>query len=140
MGRKKNNKVKEEINMIEENVREENLELENEVLEEVLESGLEIRVEASESGLEIKPEGLNNITVEEEFPEIPEPNNEEIKLGKVNTSMLNVRKEASKTSEIVNIISKDTTVKVLEELDEFFKVRLDNETEGYCVKDFITIS
>ena len=62
----------------------------------------------------------------------------------VKCEKLNVRKEASKTSEVVCVISKDAalTVSITKSTEDFYKVyTINNEVlvEGYCVKDFIKI-
>lgn len=62
----------------------------------------------------------------------------------VKCEKLNVRKEASKTAEVVCVISKDAalTVSITKSTEDFYKVyTINNEVlvEGYCVKDFIKI-
>lgn len=78
---------------------------------------------------------------------ITEPENNEDNSGTnllavvVNCAKLNVRKEASKDSEVVCIITKGDEVAV--DLDasteDFYKINTSNGIEGYCVKDFIEI-
>ena len=63
--------------------------------------------------------------------------------GVVLPNRLNVRKEASKDSDIVCIVTKDTSVVVIltESTEDFYKVHtLDTlDTEGYCMKEFIEL-
>lgn len=59
-----------------------------------------------------------------------------------NCDLLNVRKEPNLNSEIVTVINKDQKVKIIEELDEFYKVSLINEiisSDSYCMKKYIKI-
>ena len=59
-----------------------------------------------------------------------------------NCDLLNVRKEPNPTSNILTVINADQKIKILEELDEFYRVLIDdpiNSYEGYCMKKFIKI-
>ena len=53
----------------------------------------------------------------------------------VTTDGLNVREKASKTSDVLEMISKDEEVPLLEELDEWYKVKYSGVT-GYISKDY----
>ena len=60
----------------------------------------------------------------------------------VNCDLLNVRKEPNPTSNILTVINADQKIKILDELDEFYRVLIDdpiNSYEGYCMKKFIKI-
>lgn len=60
----------------------------------------------------------------------------------VNCDLLNIRKEPNLNSKIVTIMNKDQKVKIIEELDEFYKVSLINEIvsgDAYCMKKYIKI-
>lgn len=70
--------------------------------------------------------------------DLPEDEIEETFDGVVTAAHLNVRKEASKDSDIISIVAKDDEVKITDEIGDFYKV-LVNDVEGFCVKDFITI-
>ena len=98
------------------------------------------------------PEEITNPVTPEE-PADPETNLElenndqnkqkavEPKLGViVGCTMLNMRKEPSKDSDVVTILSKSDSVQVYldESTEDFYKVRIVDK-EGYCVKDFIEI-
>lgn len=98
------------------------------------------------------PEEITNPVTPEE-PADPETNLElennnqnkqkavEPKLGViVGCTMLNMRKEPSKDSDVVTILSKSDSVQVHldESTEDFYKVRIVDK-EGYCVKDFIEI-
>lgn len=54
---------------------------------------------------------------------------------------LNLRKEASKDSDILSVLNKGTELVVSSEesTDEFYKVVTEAGVEGYCMKKFITI-
>lgn len=57
-----------------------------------------------------------------------------------NCSKLNVRKEPSKESSILKVISKDTKVKIIDEVnEEWYKVRIPGIKNGFCMKDFIKV-
>ena len=61
----------------------------------------------------------------------------------VNCDLLNVRREPNTTSNILTVINADQKIKILNELDEFYRVLIDdpiNSYEGYCMKKFIKIN
>lgn len=61
----------------------------------------------------------------------------------VNCDLLNVRREPNATSTILTVINADQKIKILDELDEFYRVLIDdpiNSYEGYCMKKFIKIN
>lgn len=61
------------------------------------------------------------------------------KYGKlVNCELLNGRKEPDINSESLLILKKEDKIKILEELDEFYKV-LVNDKEVYCMKKYINV-
>ena len=67
-------------------------------------------------------------------------NNEVI--GKISGfEKLYVRKEASKDSEPVGIVTDkdDLSIDVARSTDDFYKVITSNGLEGYCVKEFVKI-
>lgn len=61
---------------------------------------------------------------------------EETLTGIVNVKLLNVRKEPSKESDVVEILDKDTTIEIFESesTKDFYKT-----TNGYVMKQFIDI-
>lgn len=59
--------------------------------------------------------------------------------GVVNTETLRLRKEASTESAVLELLSKDEKVDVLEEKDGWYKVKFKDYT-GYVSKEFITLS
>ena len=61
---------------------------------------------------------------------------EETLTGIVNVQLLNVRKETSKESDVVEILDKDTTIEIFESesTNDFYKT-----TDGYVMKQFIDI-
>lgn len=62
-------------------------------------------------------------------------------IGTVNCAKLNVRKQGKINADRVCIIDKDTEVTIDEakSTKNFYKIKLANGTEGYCVKEFITL-
>lgn len=116
MGRKK--KAKEVETMVEDTIET----VEPEVTEEVIEETVE-------------PE------VTEEVEEVVEPEEEIIEMpkGKIIANKLYLRSGPSKDSEPSEILTKNTEVFIDEQFKNktFYKVVLDNGTEGYCVKEFI---
>lgn len=61
--------------------------------------------------------------------------------GVVIPGRLNVRKQPSKDSEVLEVITRNSEVEIgLDgETDEFYKVRTKSGVEGYCMKEFISI-
>ena len=101
---------------------------------------------------EVKPEETEEVKPEETEEVKPEETEEQDKIQPdeikeavvVNCEKLNVRKEASKTSEVVCVIAKNTelTVSITKSTEDFYKVyAVNNEVlvEGYCIKSFIKI-
>ena len=118
-----NNEVNETVEQVEETVNgvEESTNETEETIEEVAE-------EATESEV-IVPSIENNVE-----------NNEVI--GKISGfEKLYVRKEASKDSEPVGIVTDkdDLSIDVARSTDDFYKVITSNGLEGYCVKEFVKI-
>lgn len=62
-------------------------------------------------------------------------------MGIVKPAKLNVRKQPSKNSEVLEVITKNSEVEIgLDgETDTFYKVRTKSGVEGYCMKEFINI-
>ena len=58
--------------------------------------------------------------------------------GKVNTDTARVRSEASATSSIIDLLSIDDKVEVIEESGEWYKVKANNQT-GYISKNLIDV-
>lgn len=58
-----------------------------------------------------------------------------------NCQKLNIRKEASKDSEVVKVVDVKTEllVNITESTEKFYKVCLASGLEGYCMKEFISI-
>lgn len=88
---------------------------------------------------EVIEEQVMNEEVIEEIKEI-----EEVKeniFGSVNCDRLNVRLEPSMNAEVVCVITKNTTVEIFEEgsTEEFYKVSVYKDKDGFCMKKFITV-
>ena len=116
--RKRNSKKKEVIeNMTEEN---EVLEVENLEEEPVLEETIEEVEEIVEEPVE---------TIEE----VPE---QEVK-ATVIAGKLNVRKEPNSNAEIVMVVNKNDVFTVLDEVDNYYFIKINDNISGYCVKDFM---
>lgn len=123
-----------------------NIEELNQNIEEVTEVTEETVNEVEESTNETE-ETTEEVTEEVTEPEVIVPSiennveNNEVK-GKVSGfENLYVRKEASKDSEPVGIVTDkdDLSIDVAHSTDDFYKVITSNGLEGYCVKEFVKI-
>lgn len=62
------------------------------------------------------------------------------KTGSVICKNLNVRKEPTKDSMILQIISKDTVVEILDDSNDiWYKIRIGEVGSGFCMKEFIKV-
>ena len=62
------------------------------------------------------------------------------KTGSVICKNLNVRKEPTKDSMILQIISKDTVVEILDDSNDiWYKIRIREIGSGFCMKEFIKV-
>ena len=123
-----------------------NIEELNQNIEEVTEVTEETVNEIEESTNETE-ETTEEVTEEVTDQEVIVPsidnnveNNEVI--GKISGfEKLYVRKEASKDSEPVGIVTDkdDLSIDVARSTDDFYKVITSNGLEGYCVKEFVKI-
>ena len=139
-----NNNIEELNQNIEEvtEVTEESTEEVKETVEQVEETINEIEESTNET-----EETIEKVTEEVTEPEVIVPsiennveNNEVI--GKISGfEKLYVRKEASKDSEPVGIVTDkdDLSIDVARSTDDFYKVITSNGLEGYCVKEFVKI-
>ena len=124
-----------------------NIEELNQNIEEVTKVTEETVNEVEESTNETE-ETTEEVTEEVTEPEVIVPsiennveNNEVI--GKISGfEKLYVRKEASKDSEPVGIITSETVLTIDEEnsTEDFYKVTTNEGLEGYCVKKFVKIN
>ena len=59
-----------------------------------------------------------------------------------NCFALNVRKAPNKKSDVITILQKNTKVSVInpETKNGWYHIKLKNGSEGYCMKEFITIN
>ena len=112
---------------------------EEEVIEEVpVQEEVVEEVPVQEEVIEevpVQEEVIEEVPVQEEVVE--EPINSK---GVVICGRLNVRKEASKNSEILTVVPKDLIMTIcdLNASEDFYKV-LFGDIEGYCMKKFIKI-
>ena len=123
-------------------VTEENTKEVNETIEQIEETVNEVEESTNET-----EETTEEVTEEVTEPEVIVPsiennveNNEVI--GKISGfEKLYVRKEASKDSEPVGIVTDkdDLSIDVARSTDDFYKVITSNGLEGYCVKEFVKI-
>lgn len=139
-----NNNIEESNQNIEEvtEATEESTEEVNETIEQVEETVNEVEESTNET-----EETTKEVTEEVTEPEVIVPsiennveNNEVI--GKISGfEKLYVRKEASKDSEPVGIVTDkdDLSIDVSHSTDDFYKVITSNGLEGYCVKEFVKI-
>lgn len=103
-------------------------------------------VTQEDDGVHVRPV-VDGEIIETPVVEVIKPEEMEDILPAVVTgcSKLNLRKEASKESDVVCTLAKGTevTIDITESTEEFFKVyAVSGETlvEGYCIKDFISIN
>ena len=78
--------------------------------------------------------------VDEVVNDIVETEKEEnpVQLGTVTASALNVRKEPSLRSAVLQIIYQNDKVEILEDKEElWYKVKVDGKVIGFCMKTFI---
>ena len=132
----------EEVTEVTEETIEKNTEEVNETIEQVEETVNEVEESNNEA-----EETTEEVTKEVTEPEVIVPsiennveNNEVI--GKISGfEKLYVRKEASKDSEPVGIVTDkdDLSIDVARSTDDFYKVITSNGLEGYCVKEFVKI-
>ena len=142
---KKKNNLKEDKIMENNNIEELNQNIE-EVTEVTKETAEESTEEVKETVEQVE-ETTEEVTDEVTEPEVIVPsiennveNNEVI--GKISGfEKLYVRKEASKDSEPVGIVTDkdDLSIDVAHSTDDFYKVITSNGLEGYCIKQFINI-
>ena len=132
----------EEVTEVTEETAEESTEEVKETVEQVEETINEVEESTNET-----EETTEKVTDEVIEPEVIVPsiennveNNEVI--GKISGfEKLYVRKEASKDSEPVGIVTDkdDISIDITHSTDDFYKVITSNGLEGYCVKEFVKI-
>ena len=133
------NEVEESTNETEETT-EENTEEVNETVEQIEENTTNV-----EESTEEVIKNIDEAIVESNKLEIDENNNRNIAQATIiGYTKLNVRKNPSKDSEVVCIITKDSSIAVdyNESTEDFYKVyvNVDNVPyEGFCMKEFISI-
>lgn len=132
----------EEVTEVTEETTEESTNEVNETVEQVEETVNEVEESTNEA-----EETTEEVTEEVTEPEVIVPNiedgveNNEV-IGKISGfEKLYVRKEASKDSEPVGIVTDkdDLSIDVAHSTDNFYKVITSNGLEGYCVKEFVKI-
>lgn len=136
----------EEVTEVTEETTEESTNEVNETIEQVEETVNEVEESTNET-----EETTEEVTEEVTEPEVIVPNiennvennveNNEV-IGKISGfEKLYVRKEASKNSEPVGIVTDkdDLSIDVARSTDDFYKVITSNGLEGYCVKEFVKI-
>lgn len=132
----------EEVTEVTEETTEESTDEVNETVEQVEETVNEVEELTNEA-----EETTEEVTEEVTEPEVIVPNiedgveNNEV-IGKISGfEKLYVRKEASKDSEPVGIVTDkdDLSIDVAHSTDDFYKVITSNGLEGYCVKEFVKI-
>lgn len=130
--RKRNSKKKEVIeNMTEENevLEVENLE-EEPVLEETIDEVEETIAEPVETVEEMEEIIEEPVETVEEVPE------QEVK-ATVTAGKLNVRKEPNSNAEIIMVVNKNDVFTVLDEVNNYYFIKINDNISGYCVKDFM---
>lgn len=83
---------------------------------------------------------VDEMAAEETSFDEKETTSELNKTGSVICKNLNIRKEPTKDSMILQIISKDTVVEILDDSDEiWYKIRIGEIGIGFCMKEFIKV-
>lgn len=136
-----NQNIEEVTEVTEETIKESTEEV-NETIEQVEETVNEVE-ESTNKTAETTKEVTEEVTEPEAIVPSIENNveNNEI-IGKISGfEKLYVRKEASKDSEPVGIVTDkdDLSIDVAHSTDDFYKVITSNGLEGYCVKEFVKI-
>lgn len=132
----------EEVTEVTEETTEESTNEVNETVEQVEETVNEVEESTNET-----EETIEEVTEEVTEPEVIVPsieNNVENNdvIGKISGfEKLYVRKEASKDSEPVGIVTDkdDLSIDIAHSTYDFYKVITSNGLEGYCVKEFVKI-
>lgn len=132
----------EEVTEVTEETTEENTEEVKETVEQVEETINKVEEPTNEIE-ETTVEVTKEVTEQEVIVPSIENNveNNEV-IGKISGfEKLYVRKEASKDSEPVGIVTDkdDLSIDVAHSTDDFYKVITSNGLEGYCVKEFVKI-
>lgn len=100
---------------------------------EIAAEGTKVEVENIETPVDVKP-------VEDLPKPMQEAPAEVVKTGIVSgCKKLRVRKGPSKQTNVAAVIDEDREVIILEELPDWYKVRIAGGIVGYCVAEFITI-
>ena len=85
-------------------------------------------------------EPVNKALVEEVKEETVKTEAPSKKKGKVICQSLNMRKAPTTDSEILRILTKDTEVKILDDVDDtWYKVCVGGAGTGFCMKEFIKL-
>ena len=130
----------EEVTEVTEEIKEESTNEVNETAEQIEENTTNV-----EESTEEVIKNIDEAIVESNKLEIDENNNRNIAQATIiGYTKLNVRKNPSKDSEVVCIITKDSSITVdyNESTEDFYKVyvNVDNvQYEGFCMKEFISI-
>lgn len=74
----------------------------------------------------------------EEIEVLEEPVEEEVvKFGKVTAKQLNVRQEPSATAPVLLVVNQNDTFKIVNDVEDYYYVQINDDLFGYCKKDFI---
>lgn len=64
----------------------------------------------------------------------------DVQIGTVTASLLNVRKEPSMKSAILQVIRQNDKVEILEDKEElWYMIKIDGNVTGFCMKSFIEV-
>ena len=113
--------------------------------EDVVFENIEMTKEELIAAIEANREQTTNPEAEGTEPEKDQPTTYDICPAKINgCAKLNLRREPSKDSDVVCVITKKNTITVCRELstEDFYKVHTtigETLVEGYCMKQFIEI-
>ena len=109
------------------------------IIVQTTETENEVVVESESKIEEPATAGLNEVIEEN----IDDKNSEEfekfVAKGHVNYMLVNIRTLPDPDSEIIKVVSIDTEVNIIESQNDFYYLRLPDDTVGYIRKDLITI-
>lgn len=141
-----NNEIVENNETVEEPVQN----IGDEIVENLEENNVESEFETftvtvEENVNDIEVQNTTTVVIEPEVEEEEEPVTDDVVPATLKgCTKLNMRKEASKDSEVVCVITKDSTITVSigNSTEDFYKVNTivkDVLVEGYCMKQFIDV-
>lgn len=104
------------------------------------EKNINVENKINEEEIINKEETFNKETTtnKEEFIEEKNIENFNLKTGVViDCSKLNVRQESNLNSKVIKVIDVNTKLEIKDKVGEWFKIKLNDSTEGFCMSKYI---